>query len=149
MIYLKKFEQLDLDDIVPNSFLNKYKKESESKKDISIIDDLYYYYFTKLANLRIGDTVIYKKDRHKYNNCEFIYNGIRKDDNKMILKHDNDKIFYATKERVFKKDILTDDDKMNKFKKVLYFMVENGDLSKVEVDNFIDDKINDPWGEEK
>jgi len=128
----------------------KEKKETDNSansRSSNIIEELYYFYFTTLTTLRIGDVVIYKNEKHKYNNSEFIYNGIRKEDDKFILKHD-DKTFYATKDRVFKKNILTDKEKMNKFKKVLYFMVENGDISKKEVDDFIDIKINDPWGED-
>ena len=110
-----------------------------------IIKALYDYYVGG-TDLKIGDKVIYHNSGKKHDGKIFIYKGIRQDDGKLRLSKD-DFILYASPDRITPMD-KDNIDKIEKFKKVVKTMVENGDIEQPEVDAFLNRKLVDPFDEE-
>ena len=119
---------------------------------ISTVDDLlnnlYDFYINNRNNklLKKGDVVIYNNPKHKYNKQEFIYDGTR-EDGKIRLKKDN-LIFNTNSDKIVKKDIASAVDNLSKFKGMLEFMINSGDLDRKSVEKFLQQKTIDPYDEE-
>lgn len=112
----------------------------------SLLRSLYDYYVSGEA-IKNGDRVIYHNAGGKHDEETFVFLGIREGDGKYRLSKDG-KIFYASPEKVTKIEGMRQQDRIEKFKRLTKAMVENGDITQEDVDNFLRRKDTDPFDEE-
>lgn len=116
---------------------------STTKKPIFSDEDHLEIIYNKLNFIKIGDVVIYNNKDGKYFGMEFELIQIR-NDGKFVLQNE-DLTYVVNPNNVIKKDGDVD---IDKFKKIVDNLVENGIINKESVQKFLNKKRLDPFGEE-